>query len=43
MARYQEHLLDMKRAREHSVTMKIEGPVIEEIVGRSVEAWERMG
>jgi nucleoside-diphosphate-sugar epimerase len=36
-------VLDTQRAREHSVTIAAEGPVSEEVVGRYVEAWKRMG
>lgn len=36
-------VLDTQKAKEHSVTMAAEGPVPEEVVGRYVEAWKRMG
>ena len=36
-------VLDTQRARGHSVTMAAEGPVSEEVVGRYVEAWTRIG
>jgi acyl transferase domain-containing protein/thioester reductase-like protein/acyl carrier protein len=36
-------VLDTKRAEEHSVTMANEGPVSDEVIGRYVEAWKKMG
>lgn len=36
-------VLDTTRAKEHSVTMAREGPVSEEVIGRYVEAWKKMG
>lgn len=36
-------VLDTQKAKEHSATMAAEGPVSEEVVGRYVEAWKRMG
>lgn len=36
-------VLDTQRAREDSVTMAAEGPVSDEVVGRYVASWKRMG
>jgi hypothetical protein len=36
-------VLDTQRAREHSVTIATEGSVSDEVVGRYLEAWKRMG